>query len=226
MASERRDLTVGRVRRLRPPRGRDRVEVGDARVRGLAVRATARGVKTFSYVYRSPLTRRQRRVTLNRWPQAIDAQAGALAEARQRALSLQAEVAAGRDPLQPEVRHHGADMTVEELLDFYLRVEARPSIKTAGQIERTLRNHLLPPLGDHPIHAISRADLHSLLDGLVQSGKLGAADNVKKYISRLFSFALERDLLPASPARTRADLRCYYAARAAAFSVEGLQPSS
>lgn len=194
------DLTVARVRKLRPAAGKQRREIGDARVRGLAVRATARGVKTFSYVYRSPVTRRQRRVTLNRWPQAPEAQAEALREARQRALSLQAEVTAGRDPLAPELRRGGDDMTVAELLELYMSVEARPSLKTAGQVERTLRNHLLPLLGDRPLRSIGRADILDLLDGMVQADKAGAAWNVKKYTTRLFNFALERDLLPASPA--------------------------
>lgn len=200
MPRDRQDLTVTRARRLRPPRGRERVEIGDGRVRGLGLRATSRGVKTFTFVYRSPLTGRQRRATLNHWPQDPGAHEKALAEARQRALSLQAQVVAGLDPLEPEVEHPAPDMTVAELLDLYLRVEARPSIKTAGQVERTLRRHLLPRLGARPLRSVARRDLHALLDELVQRGRLGAAWNVRKYVTRLFYFALERDLLPASPA--------------------------
>ena len=45
-------------------------------------------------------------------------------------------------------------------------------------------------LGGRSIARVGRADLHALLDELVEAGTLGAADNVKKYVTRLFNFAL------------------------------------
>jgi len=191
-------LTVNRIRLLKPTPDGKEVFLRDEKTPGLIVRVTPAGNRRFNFLYWSPVSQRQRRVTLNKWPTDPQAQGDALAEARQRALSLGAEMAAGRDPL--EAAQPGSGMTVADLLEHYLEAEARPSLKTSGQVERTLRNHLIPTLGKRPIATVTRKDLHAILDRLVKKGKLGACANVRKYTARLFNFALERDLLPASPA--------------------------
>jgi hypothetical protein len=50
----RQNLTVAAIDRLRVEPGKSRREVADARVQGLCVRVTSRGVRTLSYIYRSP----------------------------------------------------------------------------------------------------------------------------------------------------------------------------
>lgn len=199
------NLTVAAVDRLRVPPGRSRLEVGDGRVPGLALRVTRRGVKTFSYVYRSPRDGHQRRVTLGRWPRLASARVKALEEARARALQLAAEVAAGRDPVADERRRESEARAAEArslrwLAEEYVKVEAKPSIATWRAAERTLELHWLSALGDVPFEEVSRAQLYAVLDRLIQAGKPGAAGEARKHITRLYSWALDRGLVRHSPA--------------------------
>ena len=199
------NLTVAAIDRLRPPRDGARREVADGKVPGLEVRVTPRGLKTFSYLYRSPRGGRQRRVTLGRWPRLPSARSGALEEARARALHLAAEVAAGRDPVEDErlrrAEERAADArSLRWLAGQYVALEARPSIATWRAAERTLERHWLPSLGDVPYEEVSRAQLYTVLDGLIREGKPGAAAEARKHITRLFSWALDRDLVRHSPA--------------------------
>jgi len=47
---------------------------------------------------------------------------------------------------------------------------------------------------------ITRADVHELLDSLVQENKIGSAREVRKHIRALFNWAVEREIIQASPA--------------------------
>ena len=68
----------------------DRIVIRDRTQRGLRVRVTDRGVKTFSVIYRFEGV--QRRASLGKWPETT------VAVARARAQKVLAEVAAGHDP--------------------------------------------------------------------------------------------------------------------------------
>jgi integrase len=199
------NLTVASINRLRASDEGKRVEVGDGRVAGLELRVTPRGVKTFTYLYRSAVDGRQRRVTLGHWPELDSAQAKALEEARKEALRLAAEVAAGRDPVEDERRRAAAARAADQrslrwLAGEYIAVEAKPSIKTWKAAEAKLGKHWLSTLGDVPFEEVTRVQLYSVIDRLVREGRYGAASEARKHITRLYSWALDRGHVQTSPA--------------------------
>lgn len=200
MSEQRSSFTVAYINRLEAAPDR-RLEVHDARVPGWVLRITPRGVKTFSYVYRRH--GRHRRVTLGRWPVDPRAQAKALAKIRERALELQAQVAAGRDPLQEERERQArrpASRTLAWAADRYVQ-HSRQRIKTWQDLERILANHWLPTFGEVPLADVRRVDLYEhVLDPLLRAGRHGAAGQAKKAISGLFNFAVRRGWLESSPA--------------------------
>jgi hypothetical protein len=56
---------------------------------------------------------------------------------------------------------------------------------------------------------IRRGDVHQLLDDLVAEGKTGTAREVRKHLSSLFNWAVDREIVPDNPlyGMTRADLK-------------------
>jgi hypothetical protein len=152
-------------------------------VHGLRIRITPTGKKTFSFVYWSPAAHKQRRITLNRWPADPTAQAAALDDARSRALTLAAAVAAGEDPGAPKDVVQGTN--VSDLVRRYLAgVKATLSPMSHRLLQRVLEMHVLPTIGDRPFAEIRRADLRNVID-LVEGA--GAARNVHRDLSRLFT---------------------------------------
>jgi len=60
---------------------------------------------------------------------------------------------------------------------------------------------LLPRWGDRPLQEdITRSGIHELLDTLVQAKKIGASRETRKHVRALFNWAVEREILQASPA--------------------------
>lgn len=205
MPRHKRRLSDPELRRLRPPR-EGRAEIGDTVVPGLVVRVTPRGVKSFSVIYKvpgeggvsaggRPRAGRQHRVTLGQYP------AVSLKRAREQARDLLETVSEGRDP-RPERREQNLIRlanTVEAVARRFVEQDAKRTVASWQKIERTLALHVLPGLGDWPIRDVRRADVHELLDGLVAAGRVGAAREVRKHLSRLFNWAVDREIVADNP---------------------------
>lgn len=190
---------------MSPPRS-GRLEIGDAVVRGLGLRISKNGCKSFSVVYKvpgeggvspdgRPLVGRQHRITLGQWPRLT------VSEARKRATEMLADVAHGLDPraqLRQDnlVRHAN---TVASVTERFIELEAKPNVRSWRNAERVLRLHVVSRWGDRPARDIRRAEVHALLDELVAAGSVGTAREVRKHLSRLYNWALDREIVAQSP---------------------------
>src|SRR5262245_45301275 len=90
-----------------------RTDFTDPDVKGLALRVTPNGSKSWAYTYRRKSDGRKRRVTLGEFP------AISLHEARARASGHRAAVAEGVDPASDKTAIKKVE-TVDQLLDRYL----------------------------------------------------------------------------------------------------------
>ena len=210
-----RRFTEQMVERLRPP-PTGRIELGDEICPGLLLRVTDRGVRSFSVIYKVVgeggvsktgrlLKGKQHRITLGQWP------ALKLIDAREQARDILSAALEGRD-LRDERRTQNllrATNTVESVTERFIRLYARPNVKSWRNIERVLNLHVMPHWGDRVMRDIRRADAHQLLDGLVAEGKTGTAREVRKHLSSLFNWAVDREIVPDNPVygMTRADLK-------------------
>lgn len=203
------------VERIKPP-ATGRVEYGDELCPGLLLRVTERGVRSFSVIYKvvgeggisktgRPLKGKQHRITLGQWP------ALKLPEARQQAREIVSAALEGRDVR--EVRRaenlQRATNTLENVVERFIKLHAKPNVKSWQNIERVLGLHVLPRWGDRPIRDIRRSDIHQLIDQIVADGKVGTAREVRKHLSSLFNWAVDRELALDNPVygMTRADLK-------------------
>ncbi len=204
-ATNKRRFTEQMLARLRPPRD-GRLELGDEIVPGLVVRVTPRGARSFSVVYKVPgeggvgptgrlLVGRQHRVTLGRYPIV------SLTQARAGARELLEVVSAGRDP-RPERAEQSllrVTNTVEAVKRRFIEQDARRTVASWRSMQRVLDLHVVPVLGDRPILDVRRSDVHALLDDIVASGRVGTAREVRKHLSRLFNWAVDREIMPHNP---------------------------
>jgi integrase len=176
---ERKKLSQLVVDRVRPPPG-GRLEIADTGCPGLTLRVSHTGRRTFTVFWKvgESRSKRQRRKTLH---------TDRLDEARDTARRLLDEV--GR---RGDARSH----TFAEVAKEYLAAEAAHLAPiTIYDIEGTYRRYVLPAWGRRPLRDITTAEVAALLDGL----SLGNAREVRKYVSALFSWSVERDYAGANP---------------------------
>lgn len=193
-------LTEVAVKRLAPDLKR-RLEIHDELVPGLMLRVSETGRKSWSVLYRvagqgSGGTRGAlRRITLGGYP-FLD-----LRNAREQARAVVDAADHGRDPArerQDEAQSRQA-RTFRAVTSRYIALYAKPNTKKWKDTEVLLTRYVLPHWGDHVIDDIRRADAHELLDRLVADAKVAMAREVRKHLTRLFNWSVDRGIIAASP---------------------------
>lgn len=167
--------------------------VSDQRCIGLAVRVAPSGVKTWDLAYRIRGLGRVRRVSLGR---VTDVN---LEKARERANELTGGARAGRDLLAEEEERRAAAasrVTVEQLIDLYLRRRVIGRLRTAKEIESRLRRALAPLLQRHA-EDIRRRDLRELFDLCADQGIEREAERRRQTVGAMFRWALSQDIVEA-----------------------------
>jgi integrase len=169
--------------------------VSDQRCKGLAVRVAPSGVKTWDLAYRIRGTGKMRRLSLGRTTDV------SLEQARERANELTSAARGGRDLIAEEedAREAAASrITVEKLIDLYVRRRVSGRLRTAKAIESRLRRTLKLVLqrcaGD-----LCRRDIRELLDVLVDQGLLREAEKRRQTVGTMFRWALSEDIVEADP---------------------------
>ena len=185
------NFTVPWLDKLKPPAQRE--DYRDKSTRGLQLRVSPTGVKSFSYAFR--FGSKMGRVTLGKYPD-LD-----LKTARQKTDEFRRLVSLGIDP-RSEKRDKLAkqQMTVERMVTEFINQYAKPKNTSWKQAESNLRLYLVSALGRQSIHDVKRQDIHSILDELVGRGKHTAANRALAHIRKFFGWLVERGYLDHSPA--------------------------
>lgn len=192
-------LTDRFVKALKPTGKRYLVRERD----GFGVRVSKRGTRSWVFVY-DYLTRR-RRMTLGTYPEVSLKEARAL-HARARALLAQ-----GIDPAAARAEEKRREeqayqerlglLTVEGLARDYLEHYAKLHKRSWREDQRILEKDVLPRWGHRPASELTRHDVLALQDAI--AGPPRSASTSAKLtlaiVQKMFSYALERDLIPASP---------------------------
>ena len=192
-----RQILTDALCRTKPPRI-GRLEIADLRQAGLVLRITSNGARSFAYRFRHPHSRKTLRATIGPYP------ATRLEAARKRAKDMAAQVADGTNPieLRSAEREAAPARTFEALAARYLKEHAerhkRP--RSAEEDRRNLAVHVLPKWSKRDFRTIRRADVIELIEAIVSAGKHAAGNRVHSLISKIFSFAIDADLLEANPA--------------------------
>jgi integrase len=186
-----RALTAAALDRLKPPES-GQVEHFDAGFPGLGFRISYGGGRSWIYMYRA--NGKQRRLTLGTYP------ALGLAEAREAWRTARTAIDRGEDPAaaKAEARRREPD-TVRSIGEAFIVKYAKPRNRTADEVARMFALHLYPALGHRRIETVTRRDILDLLDGIEAKASGARANRVLANVRRLFSWAVERGILEASP---------------------------
>lgn len=205
MTWNKKTLSDTELKRVKPPKT-GRLEIGDTIVPGLVIRVTPKGKRSFSVIYKVPgegglskhgrlLTGRQHRITIGQYPMI------SLKRAREEAREIIEVVSEGHDPRVERRERNLLRLTdsVEAVSKRFINQDAKRNIASWKKIESTFRLHIIPKWGDRPISDIRRADIHELLDDIVTTGRVGTAREVRKHLSRLFNWAVDREIISDNP---------------------------
>jgi len=184
------------LKALKAPR-KGRVELSDGRSQGLTFRLTDKGVRSFSFRFRCPITGRVQRYTIGDYPDVT------LAKARVRADELRVAVANGQNPVDDRRRDRETRATraFEAVGKRYLAewAERNKAPSSVAQDRRALDKHVLPKWRHRNITTLRRGDITDLLQGIVDAGTPVQANRVQALISKVFSFAVDQGLVEANP---------------------------
>jgi integrase len=172
----------------------ERYEVWEDGKTGLGVRVSTRGRKSWIYMYR--FDGRARRMTLGTYPPLT------LANARVLQAKAKESKEKGEDPGVAHIAERRAERqahTVADLVEEYLEKHARPNKRSAAADERTLQKEIIPVWGRRKAKEITRRDIITILDNVVDRGSPVMANRLLALLRRMFAFAVERDILGATP---------------------------
>ncbi|MDP5309137.1 tyrosine-type recombinase/integrase [Paracoccus spongiarum] len=187
-------LTAASVDKLQPTDKRQ--EIPDALCTGLYFVVQPTGKKGWQVRYRHSGT--HRRMTLGAYPVL------SLADARQRARDALAAASEGRDPAE-EVRAAKApkpedDRDKIKVLIGQYHKRHLASLKSGAVVRRELDRFVVAEWGERDIHSINKRDVIDLLDDIADSGRFVTANRVRAYLNKFLNWAVERDIIPMSPA--------------------------
>ena len=183
-------LTDRQVKNLKPKS--ERYEVWEGR--GFGIRVFPSGVKSWVCMYR--IDGKAKRITFGNYPKMSVAQAHA---AFGKAL---ADLDKGIDPgatLVNSNKENRLAPTVEGLAKEYLEKWAKPRKRSWEEDERMLTKDVIPYLGKQKAKDVSRRDIVILLDKILERGSPIAANRTLAVTRRMFNFAVERDIISATP---------------------------
>jgi integrase len=169
--------------------------VSDQRCKGLAVRVAPSGMKTWDLAYRIRGTGKMRRLSLGRTSDV------SLEQARERANELTSAARGGRDLIaeEDEARAAAASrITVEKLIDLYLRRRVFGRLRSAKGVESRLKRSLAPVF-KRCAADISRRDIRELMDAVANRGCEREAGKRLQAVGTMFRWGLSEDIVAADP---------------------------
>jgi len=177
-----RTLTVKWVESVKA--SKTRVEYFDTVVRGLALRITPNGVKSWTVLYRNRHAR-LRRLTLGAVDQ-ID-----LADARDQARDHLHEVRKGSDPATVKKSARRAE-NISQLVTIYIEQYAKVQKRSWKQDDWILAREVVPLWGKRAIQEITRRDCLDLVQRIAERGTPIHANRVAALLSKVFKYALDQ----------------------------------
>lgn len=173
-----------------------RQEIPDNLCTGLYLVVQPTGKKSWQVRYRHGGV--HRRMTLASFPTL------SLAAARIKAREVMAAASEGRDPAE-EVKAAKAPTPkddrdkIKTLIGQYDKRHLK-GLKSGDVVRRELDRFVVAAWGERDIHSITKRDVIDLLDGIADSGRVVTANRVRAYLNKFLNWAVERDILPLSPA--------------------------
>ncbi|HYT69222.1 MAG TPA: tyrosine-type recombinase/integrase [Vicinamibacterales bacterium] len=167
-----------------------RTDYFDTAVPGLALRVSPTGAKSWALLYRT--RNRLRRLTIG------DAKTIGLADAREQARDAVRAAAKGGDPATEKKQRRGAK-TIDDLIPDFIERHAKKRTRSWKHTQWLLTSRVLPKWRGRAIEDITRRDVRVLVEQIADRAPI-LANRAVAALSKMFRFALDDDLIAASPA--------------------------
>lgn len=195
----------------------------DSESRGLAVRITQTGARSFLFCY--SFDGQERRMSLGPWAPTVSNRlgepgtrraGGSLDWARKEVARLRLLVQSGVDPMEQkqsareerEARRQQAakEITVSTLANRYILEWAKPRKRSWAEDQRRLEAFVLPAWGSRKAKEITRADVDSLVSPVATGDEArgvkprpAEAGHRLALVRKMFSFALDKGIIETHP---------------------------
>jgi len=187
-------FTVNRINDLEPKE--KRYFVYDDKQPGLRMYVTPSGTKTFQFQFRSKKHGKVVTNTLGKYPSLK------ITEARGQSAGLLSEVNAGVDiesKKRDERRKRILDPTVKKFAKEFIEKYAMVKKRTWEEDQRILNKDVIPVIGNLHMTEVKKRDIVAVLDEIQERGAMIACNRTLAVISKMFNFALERDVIEIFP---------------------------
>jgi integrase len=192
------NFTKAEIDALPVPLAGKRGTYHDTKVRGLQLRVTPNGVKTFS-VFRRVKGGGPERITIGVYS-STPTSGTTIEQARRRAGQVNSAIDGGANPAEAK-RVHKSEMIFAELFAEYLERHARPRKRTWQEDESKYNQYLAKPLGAKKLSAIDRKDVATVHSAITKQSKAVTANRVLALLSSVFGWAASAGLWAANPAK-------------------------
>ena len=185
-------FTDAKIKALKPKTSR--YEVWETGRNGFGIRVSPHGRKSWVFMYW--FEGMQKRMTFGVYPEmTLEKAHSAHAKAREQLFN---KIDPSELLVQSNIEHRGAP-TVSQLVNEYIEKWAKPRKRTWEEDARMLSKDVVPPLGKRKAKDIKRRDIVLLIDEIVERGSPITANRTLRIIKKMFSFAVKRGVLNASP---------------------------
>ena len=162
----------------------------DTGARGLGLRVSYGGRKSFFAMYSNIVGKRQR-VSLGEFGR-LEAGRLSLAEARKRVKVEMGQVAKDKDPAA-EARTQRQSPTVRALATDFIAMQRKRGKKSASQQEIILTRDVLPVIGNTKARDVRRADMKAMLSAITDRPAPVLANRVLEVVRAMFNFGIEEE---------------------------------
>lgn len=160
---------------------------------GFSIRVYPTGSKSWIYMYR--YNQKQKRLKLGEYPDL------SLAEARRAFSDAVLQLKSGIDPSEDKRLEKVSNLealTMNQLINEYIEKWAKPRKRSWKDDQRVLTGRVAKKWGNAKAKQIKRRDVVLFLDEISKDAPI-MANRTLAVLRRMFNFAIERDILEASP---------------------------
>lgn len=196
-------LTAAAVARLTPP-PQGRIDYFDANLPAFGLRLSHTGARKYFVMTR--VHGQLSRLTIGPAKTAEDGPGITLSDARKKAGEWVELAGSGQDPRQLKATEKQANAeksanTFPVVADRFMKQHVEPKLSASSKREyrAALFGKDLSAWQNYPVSSITRADVRTVLDAIMQRGSPSVANHMLAYLSKFFNWCAEKDLLEIPP---------------------------
>lgn len=161
---------------------------------GFSIRVSKSGTKWWFYVYE--FEGKKYEVGIGNYPEM------SLEDSRYKFQELRRLVKSGINVKEEQKRESNLrkqTLTVKELIGEYIEKHSKIFKKNWEEDKRILEKDVLPLWGNKKVTDITRRDVISLLEGVIERGSPSMSNQLLKIVRKMFNFGVDREILQISP---------------------------